>query len=180
MDAVGAASEEDRSDHLPGAVPGVSRRTHGLDDPAIVSGDTDQLRRITRNLIHNAEQHERESIAVRVTLDDHVVRLVVGDDGPGVPFDQRSAVFERFVRLDTARTRDVGATGLGLAIVADVIASHRGKITAVPAESPSADEGQLMLGQLRDWWELVLAEVVRLQHFGIVIGTEEAVAPVRG
>lgn len=49
-------------------------------------------------------------------------------DGPGIPVGQRLAVFERFVRLDTARTRDTGGTGLGLAIVNDVVTRHQGTI----------------------------------------------------
>ncbi len=55
--------------------------------------------------------------------------LTVGDDGPGIPSGDRQHIFERFVRLDTARTRDSGGTGLGLAIVHDVVTNHRGTIT---------------------------------------------------
>jgi len=100
----------------------------GLDAPASVRGNADQLRRMTRNLLHNAEQHARQRIAVAIVHDEDVVRIVVSDDGPGIPTDRRDDVFERFVRLDTARTRDVGGTGLGLAIVADVVANHHGNV----------------------------------------------------
>ena len=106
----------------------VTVSAEGLDVAAIVSGNADQLRRMARNLVHNAEQHARDCIAVKVSSADGVVRLVVSDDGPGIPTDQRSAVFERFVRLDTARTRDIGGTGLGLAIVADVVVNHHGNV----------------------------------------------------
>jgi len=112
----------------------VTVSAEGLDVAAVVSGNADQLRRMTRNLIHNAEQHARERIAVNVASADGVVRFIVSDDGPGIPTDQRRAVFERFVQLDTARTRDVGGTGLGLAIVADVVANHHGNVASTDGE----------------------------------------------
>jgi signal transduction histidine kinase len=59
-------------------------------------------------------------------------------DGPGVPAEARDIVFERFVRVDTARTRDTGGTGLGLAIVADVVASHHGSITVTDSDPHGA------------------------------------------
>lgn len=103
--------------------------TVGLDDPAIVNGDADQLRRMVRNLVHNAEEHANQHITIGVATEGETVLLSVGDDGPGIPTEQRHTVFERFVRLDTARTRDTGGTGLGLAIVSEVVASHHGTIS---------------------------------------------------
>ena len=58
--------------------------------------------------------------------------------GRGIPAEFRGVVFERFVRLDTARTRDTGGTGLGLAIVADVVASHHGSITVTDSNPHGA------------------------------------------
>jgi signal transduction histidine kinase len=107
---------------------------HGPGVPAIDTGDADQLRRMMRNLLHNAEQHAHERIAVDVASDNGIVRVIVSDDGAGIPTDQRGAVFERFVRLDTARSRDVGGTGLGLAIVADVAANHHGTTAITDGE----------------------------------------------
>ena len=57
-------------------------------------------------------------------------RLVVSDDGPGIPAEHRVWVFERFTRLDSSRARDTGGVGLGLAIVADVAAAHGGTVVA--------------------------------------------------
>ena len=57
------------------------------------------------------------------------IRLVVSDDGPGVPPEARERIFERFARLDDARTRENGGTGLGLAIVREVIEAHGGTVT---------------------------------------------------
>jgi signal transduction histidine kinase len=54
--------------------------------------------------------------------------LTVGDDGPGIPEADRARVFDRFVRLDSARARSGGGTGLGLAIVSEVIAAHGGTV----------------------------------------------------
>jgi signal transduction histidine kinase len=101
----------------------------GIDGPAIVDGDPEQLHRMLRNIMHNAEQNAEHRITASLTSEDSVVRLQIADDGPGIPADQRLTVFKRFVRLDTARTRDTGGTGLGLAIVSDVVASHEGSIT---------------------------------------------------
>jgi signal transduction histidine kinase len=57
-----------------------------------------------------------------------IATLIIADDGPGIPLADRARVFERFVRLDEGRARDVGGTGLGLAIVADVAIAHGGRV----------------------------------------------------
>lgn len=107
----------------------VTIATTGLDAPALVRGDPEQLQRMMRNLVHNSEEHAQQHIAVSVVTSDQVVRIAVSDDGPGVSPENRDRIFERFVRLDSARTRDSGGTGLGLAIVNDVVAGHHGTIT---------------------------------------------------
>jgi signal transduction histidine kinase len=56
------------------------------------------------------------------------VELIVEDDGPGIPEDQRQRVFDRFVRLDEARARDAGGSGLGLAIVREIVTAHGGTV----------------------------------------------------
>ena len=53
----------------------------------------------------------------------------IDDDGAGIPEQERRRVFERFVRLDDARSRDAGGTGLGLAIVAEIVTAHGGVVT---------------------------------------------------
>jgi signal transduction histidine kinase len=94
-----------------------------------VVGDTAGLRRVLRNLGENAARHARGQVSFALTERNATARLVVEDDGPGIPEDARDRVFERFVRLDDARARDDGGTGLGLAIVAEVIAASGGTVS---------------------------------------------------
>jgi signal transduction histidine kinase len=94
-----------------------------------VTGSRGQLARVLGNLLDNAQRHAEARVRVAVGREgDHVV-LQVSDDGPGVPADQRERVFERFVRLDDARSRDEGGAGLGLAIARDVAERHGGTLT---------------------------------------------------
>jgi signal transduction histidine kinase len=99
-----------------------------------VEGDPRRLTRLVGNLLENAARHARSTVAVELQEDEDEVVLRVDDDGPGIPPENRSRVFERFVRLDEARDRDSGGTGLGLAIVAEVAALHGGTTEAL--ESP--------------------------------------------
>jgi signal transduction histidine kinase len=92
------------------------------------TGDREQLRRVVRNLADNAERHAASAVTFSVEDHDGWVQLVVADDGPGIPIDQRERVFERFARLDTARNRAAGGTGLGLAIVGEVVDAHGGSV----------------------------------------------------
>ena len=94
-----------------------------------IDGDPDALRRVVRNLFDNAIRHAARRIAVALTEQRGTVQLVVEDDGPGVPPEDRHRVFERFVRLDDARARDHGGSGLGLAIVAELVTAHNGTVT---------------------------------------------------
>jgi len=96
---------------------------------ARVQGDTAGLRRVLRNLGENAVRHAQGRVAFELAERNGTARLVVEDDGPGIPDEARDRVFERFVRLDDARARDDGGTGLGLAIVAEVIAASGGTVS---------------------------------------------------
>ena len=95
---------------------------------ARVRGDEPSLGQVVRNLVDNAARHATLAVAVAVHEADDAVELVVEDDGPGVPEDQRERVFERFVRLDEARARDDGGSGLGLAIVEEIVRAHGGSV----------------------------------------------------
>jgi signal transduction histidine kinase len=97
--------------------------------PAQVTGDPGQLQRAVANLLDNAVRHARSRIVV--TLDDGAdgVELAVADDGPGVPPADRDRIFERFTRLDDARSTRDGGAGLGLAIARDIAERHGGTLT---------------------------------------------------
>ncbi|MER5496320.1 ATP-binding protein [Streptomyces sp. NPDC002466] len=96
-----------------------------------VTGSRGQLARVIGNLLDNAERHARDTVTVSVRAAERGDVLVeVTDDGAGVPADERERIFERFVRLDDARTRDDGGAGLGLAIARDVAVRHGGGLTA--------------------------------------------------
>ncbi|MGW4229071.1 ATP-binding protein [Streptomyces sp. NPDC004980] len=93
-----------------------------------VTGSRGQLSRVVGNLLDNAERHAEHSVAVAVTRDRGDVLVEVTDDGSGVPEAERERIFERFVRLDDARSRDDGGAGLGLAIARDVAGRHGGTL----------------------------------------------------
>ena len=103
-----------------------------------VVGDRGRLERLVRNLTDNAARHAASEIRLALHADDGRVVLEVDDDGPGVPAEQRTAVFERFTRLDDARDRQHGGAGLGLAIVAEIAAAHGGSASVVDAPSGGA------------------------------------------
>lgn len=105
---------------------------------ARVAGDRGQLARVIRNLADNAERHAATKVAFAVReFGDNSV-LVVSDDGLGIPAAQRSVVFDRFTRLDEARSRDEGGSGLGLAIAHEIVTRHGGTIEITSTEGQGA------------------------------------------
>ena len=95
---------------------------------ARLSGSARQLTRLVRNLVDNATRHASASVSISLTIDGADIVLIVSDDGPGVPQEDRDRIFERFVRLEEARTRDEGGSGLGLALVHAVTQAHGGEV----------------------------------------------------
>ena len=105
---------------------------------ALVMGNPGELRRVVRNLPDNAVRHAAAGVTVSLieepsSAGGNRALLTVADDGPGVDPDQAAAIFDRFTRLDDARTRSAGGTGLGLAIAGDVIERHGGLLALDPA-----------------------------------------------
>ena len=100
--------------------------------PAHAHGNPDEYERLLRNLIDNAARHAAHRIQITIRNEDAWVILTVHDDGPGVPPENAERIFERFVRLDDARSRDHGGTGLGLAIARDLAHRHRGTLILTP------------------------------------------------
>ncbi|MFJ7250521.1 sensor histidine kinase [Kitasatospora sp. NPDC098652] len=105
-------------------------------EPAPVPGGELRLGRLVRNLLDNAARHARTAVAVSVTAEDGLAVLTVTDDGPGIPPEDRERVFDRFVRLDDARSRDAGGTGLGLALVRAIARGVGGTIAFTDPPSP--------------------------------------------
>ncbi|TLF80835.1 sensor histidine kinase [Nocardia cyriacigeorgica] len=100
-----------------------------LPDQAIeVTGSRSQLARVLGNLVDNAQRHAAATVRVGLTRSAGTAIIDVADDGSGVPEADRERIFQRFVRLDEARSRDDGGAGLGLAIVRDVVERHQGAI----------------------------------------------------
>ncbi len=99
-----------------------------------IVGNRVRLRRAIENLVRNATAHASSEVVVTVQHEP-APTIVVDDDGPGVPADDRTRVFDRFVRLDDARSRHDGGAGLGLAIVASIAADHDADVRC--EESPS-------------------------------------------
>ena len=95
---------------------------------ARISGDRDQLDRVVRNLVGNAERHARRLVQLELRMPAEEAELVVADDGPGIPPADRERVFHRFTRLDEARGSGDGGAGLGLAIAREVVRAHGGTI----------------------------------------------------
>ncbi|WP_439650279.1 sensor histidine kinase [Aquisphaera insulae] len=97
----------------------------------LVVADEEAIRQIFDNLLDNAIKYTPESGAVQMTCSqgDGVVAVEVTDTGIGIPRDDLPRIFERFYRVDKARSRELGGTGLGLAIVKHLVSSIRGQVS---------------------------------------------------
>jgi two-component system phosphate regulon sensor histidine kinase PhoR len=95
-----------------------------------ISGDADALERLVSNLLDNAVKYNRPGgrVAVAVRRVEDGVEIEVSDTGIGIPADALPRIFERFYRVDKARSREEGGTGLGLAIVKHVAQAHGGRV----------------------------------------------------
>lgn len=114
-----------------------------VDAPAelVVHGDRRQLVSAVVNLLDNAVKYSHEDSEVVVAAagsDDGTVRITVADSGVGVPRRDLDRIFERFYRVDRARSRRTGGTGLGLAIVRHVASNHHGEVLVESTEGIGA------------------------------------------
>jgi two-component system phosphate regulon sensor histidine kinase PhoR len=97
----------------------------------IVPGERTRLEQLLFNLVDNALKYtEAGSVLVRITREPGAVVLAVEDTGPGIPEEAKSRIFERFYRVDAARSREVPGTGLGLSIVRHIVELHHGRVEA--------------------------------------------------
>ncbi|MFN8033069.1 MAG: ATP-binding protein [Mycobacterium sp.] len=122
------------------------------DEPVCVQGDRVRLHQLLANLLGNARVHTPAGVTVTTSLRSRQdgVELAVSDDGPGIPPNVLPNLFDRFVRADKARSREMGSTGLGLAIVRSIVEAHNGTVSVesgpgrtvflvrLPATPPSA------------------------------------------
>jgi signal transduction histidine kinase len=110
-----------------------------------IRGSWTAMRRLLTNLVDNATRYARSAVEVRLYRAAAGLVVEVTDDGPGIDPADRSRVFDRFVRLDQARTRtDSGGTGLGLAIAREIATAHGGTLTA-EAPEPGRCSARLVL-----------------------------------
>ncbi|MBQ2747792.1 MAG: HAMP domain-containing protein [Firmicutes bacterium] len=92
--------------------------------------DKDRVEQVILNILSNAINYTQEGgrIDIDMITSDKEVRIIVADNGIGIPDDEQSRVFERFFRVDKARSRSMGGTGLGLAISKQIVEEHGGRI----------------------------------------------------
>lgn len=96
--------------------------------PAVTNAARSDVDRVLDNLLSNACRHATGTIRIAVLPGPAAVRVLVDDDGPGVPAEHRERVFDRFHRVDTERDRASGGTGLGLALVAETVRRYGGSV----------------------------------------------------
>lgn len=98
----------------------------------IIQGDRDRVGQVVNNIVTNAMKYSLEQaiIKIYITEDDTYYKVSVKDTGMGISREDLPRIFERFYRVDKARSRAMGGTGLGLAIAKEIMESHGGKLTA--------------------------------------------------
>lgn len=104
--------------------------------------DAQRIRQVLANLIDNAIKYGRTAGHVTISgraRPDRTIEISVRDDGPGIPIEAKERVFERFYRVDKARSREQGGTGLGLAIVKNVVQAHGGDVRVESAPGRGAE-----------------------------------------
>jgi signal transduction histidine kinase len=109
-----------------------------VNDGLLVTGNEGELASVVRNLLDNAARHTASSVTVAATARDNTVIITVDDDGPGIPPADRERVFQRFTRLEPARSRSDGGVGLGLAVVDRVVRHHSGSVEVTDSPAGGA------------------------------------------
>jgi signal transduction histidine kinase len=103
----------------------VTWQAHG---PAPLACRPDEIRRAVRNLVENAVAYGRRA-EVQIHVTPAAYEILIEDEGPGIPDDDQSRVFEPFVRLESSRNSDTGGTGLGLTLVKAIAQGHGGGVS---------------------------------------------------
>lgn len=109
-------------------------------DDLEVFGDKEKLRQVLVNLILNAIKYtEKGKVEIFVEEENKRAKVIVRDTGIGIPENYLDRIFERFFRVDKARSRSLGGTGLGLAIVKHIIEAHNSKVTVTSKEGEGSE-----------------------------------------
>jgi two-component system, OmpR family, sensor kinase len=130
------------------AIVSNSRNRFQVDiEPAIVSGDPDQLFQVVSNLLLNAVMHGGQNghILVTVREQEGTATLAVEDQGPGMKADDVARAFERFYRADESRSRTSGGSGLGLSIVKAIVDAHHGHVMIESPAAPSTSGTRVLV-----------------------------------
>ncbi len=104
----------------------------------MIEGDRDRLEQVMMNVVGNAIKYTPDggTIAVDAGMRGRKVWITVSDNGIGIPQQDRERIFDRFYRVDKARSRESGGTGLGLSIAREIVMRHHGAIALAPHEGP--------------------------------------------
>jgi two-component system sensor histidine kinase VicK len=104
----------------------------------LITGDRSRLEQVMMNILGNAIKYTPDGGHIRVTAGstEDTVWMEVCDDGIGIPEKDRDRIFERFYRVDKARSRESGGTGLGLSIALEIVQRHHGTLALAPHEGP--------------------------------------------
>ncbi len=115
------------------------RLKNNIEEDIVLLADSQRLFQALNNLIENGIKYGGECVCVTAKSDGSEVDLCVTDDGPGIPAEACERIFERFYRVDKARSRELGGTGLGLSIVKHVTQLHGGsaRVESSPGEGAS-------------------------------------------
>ena len=111
--------------------------TTSIEDGVVAFVDEDAIRQIVLNLLDNAAKYGPEGQTIRVTVQQGV-RIVVEDEGPGIPAHQRKRIWQRYARLPRERERAIAGAGIGLAVVRDLVRLHGGRAWCENAEGGGA------------------------------------------
>lgn len=111
-----------------------------LEDAGEMYADGPKLQQVIYNLMDNAVKYTQPGGHIKVTLSKsgRDVMVTVADDGPGIPKADQAHIFDRFYRVDKARSRETGGTGLGLSIVRQIVMLHGGSVSVVSEEGQGA------------------------------------------
>ena len=112
--------------------------TYVPEELPLIVGDRSRLEQVMMNIIGNAVKYTPDGGHIRVTAgaEEDTVWMQVSDDGIGIPEEDRERIFERFYRVDKARSRESGGTGLGLSIAREIVQRHQGTLALMPHDGP--------------------------------------------